>query len=168
MPPGNPGNFPPRPGSPGIFGGSVGMVGGMPGGNCPPGMFFAISANCSGDGMPPPIPMAFARPASGPRLAPPIIFIMSAMPRCIFRSLLIASGVVPEPAAIRFLRLALSMSGLRRSFGVIELMMAICRLITFSSMLAAASWFFILPIPGSILMSSAEAAHSLHLRELLT
>ena len=46
----------------------------MPGGNCPPGIFFAISASCSGDGIPEPKPIAFASPASGPRFAPPIIF----------------------------------------------------------------------------------------------
>src|SRR4030095_2524413 len=59
-PPGNPGNFPPRPGRPGVFG-SFGMVRGspgMPGGNCPPGMFFAISARFSGDGMARAIPMS--------------------------------------------------------------------------------------------------------------
>ena len=41
----------------------------------------------------------------GPRFAPwPIIFIMSAIWRCIFRSRLTSSTLVPEPAAMRFLR----------------------------------------------------------------
>ena len=71
------------------------------------------------------MPSALARPAIGPRLPEPMAFIMSAMPRCIFSKLLMCSGVVPEPAAMRFLRLALRMSGLRRSFGVIESMIAI-------------------------------------------
>ena len=49
---------------------------------------------------------------------------------------------------MRFLRLALSMSGLRRSCGVIESMIAHCRFSTESSRLAAASWFFIFAMPG--------------------
>ena len=49
---------------------------------------------------------------------------------------------------MRFLRLAFRMSGLRRSCGVIESMIAHCRFSTESSRLAAASWFFILPTPG--------------------
>ncbi len=48
-------------------------------------------------------------------LPPPIAFIMSAMPRCILRSLLISLASVPEPAAMRFLRECLRMSGLARS-----------------------------------------------------
>ena len=51
---------------------------------------------------------------------------------------------------MRFLRLALRMSGLRRSCGVIESMIAIWRLRTLSSRLAAAIWFFILAMPGSM------------------
>src|SRR6478672_2563340 len=146
--PGNPGNFAPRPdrpGAPGKFGGSVGMVGGKPprlppAPGKPPGIFLANSAICSGEGAaPPPKPIIWPRPASGLRLPEPMAFIMSAMPRCIFKSLLIASGVVPEPAAMRFLRLALRISGLRRSRGVIESMIAICRLMTVSSILALAS-----------------------------
>src|SRR3974377_2181091 len=152
--PSNPGNFPPPgPGRPGMFGGNFGIVGDRPGivgGNWPDGMFFASSAICSGVGMPGPKPIACAMPASGPRLAPPIAFIMSAMPRCIFKSLLMCSGVVPEPAAMRFLRLALRISGLRRSFGVIESMIAICRLRILSSRPALAIWFFILAMPGII------------------
>ena len=92
--------------------------------------------------------MACPRLANGPRLPLPIIFIMSDMPRCIFSSLLIASGVVPEPEAMRFLRLALRMSGLRRSCGVIESMIAICRFTSLSSRPALAIWFFILATPG--------------------
>ena len=60
-------------------------------------------------------PHRLAMPASGPRLPPPIAFITSAMFRCILRSWLMSSTLVPEPAAMRFLRLALRMSGCRRS-----------------------------------------------------
>ena len=49
---------------------------------------------------------------------------------------------------MRLLRLAFSRSGLRRSFGVIESMIAICRLSTRSSRPAFAIWFFILAMPG--------------------
>jgi hypothetical protein len=42
------------------------------------------------------------------------------------------------------------MSGLLRSFGVIESIAAICRLRKRSSRLALASWFFILATPGSM------------------
>ena len=56
-------------------------------------------------------PSMRARPAIGPFALPPLmIFIMSAMLRCILRSLLTSSAVVPEPAAIRRFRLALRMS----------------------------------------------------------
>ena len=65
---------------------------------------------------------------SGRACREPIAFIMSAICRCIFSSLLISSTLVPEPAAMRFLRLALRRSGFRRSSGVIESMIAICRL----------------------------------------
>ena len=65
--------------------------------------------------MPPPKPIACAMPASGPRLPEPMAFIMSAMFRCIFRSLLTSSTFWPAPAAMRFLRLALRMSGFLRS-----------------------------------------------------
>ena len=53
-----------------------------------------------------------------------IIFIMSAMSRCCLSSLLMSSGLVPEPAATRRLRLPSSSFGLRRSFAVIEEIMA--------------------------------------------
>ena len=53
-----------------------------------------------------------------------IAFIMSAMVRCILSIRLMSSTLVPEPAAMRFLRLALRTSGLRRSFGVIDWMIA--------------------------------------------
>ena len=109
---------------------------------------------------PPPKPIIWPRPASGPRLPPPIAFIMSAMPRCIFNSLLIASGVVPEPAAMRFLRLALRMSGLRRSCGVIESMIAICRLRTLSSRLASGDLVLHLGDAGQHAHQAAHAAHA--------
>ena len=49
---------------------------------------------------------------------------------------------------MRFLRLSLRRSGLRRSCGVIESMIAICRLRMLSSSPALAIWFFILATPG--------------------
>ncbi len=93
---------------------------GMPLGAAPPGIFSASAFICSGDGMPPPKPIACAMPAIGPRLPEPIAFIMSAMFRCIFKSLLSSSTLLPAPAAMRFLRLALRISGLLRSWRVIE------------------------------------------------
>src|SRR5439155_19144077 len=133
--PPSPGGFgPPRPGRPpencggrpGIVGGKPGAPGpaGIPGGN-PPGIFLASSAICSGLGMPP-RPSMLAMAAIGPRLRPPpIAFITSAMLRCILSIRLMSSTLVPEPAAMRFLRLALRMSGFLRSFAVIESMIAI-------------------------------------------
>ena len=51
-----------------------------------------------------------------------------------------SSGLVPDPAAMRRLRLALEqVAGRAGSAGVIELMIAICRLSTFSSRLRSAS-----------------------------
>ena len=81
----------------------------------------------------------------------PICFIMSAIWRCILRSLLTSSTRVPEPAAMRFLRLALRTSGFfrsaarhrrddRRPDGVK----------TESSMPSASICFFTLPMPGSM------------------
>ena len=139
----------------------------MPGGNCPPGIFFAISASCSGDGIPEPKPIAFASPASGPRFAPPIIFIMSAMPRCIFSSLLIASGVVPEPAAIRFLRLAFRMSGLRRSRGRHRIDDGDLPFDYVFVDVGRGELIFHFADAGQHAHEPAKAAHSLHLRELL-
>ena len=123
---------------PGIVGGKPGAPG-IPGGR-PPGIFSASFAISSGLGMPPPPkPSMLASPAIGPRLAPPMAFITSDIVRCILRSLLMSSGLVPEPAAMRRLRLALSTSGFLRSCGVIESMIAICRLRTVSSRLRSAS-----------------------------
>ena len=116
------------PGRPGKFGGSPGRFSGSaPAPGRPPGIFLPSSAICSALGMPPPSPSMLASPANGPRLAPPIAFIKSAMVRCIFKSRLMSSGLVPEPVAMRRLRLALRISGLRRSFGVIESIIAIWR-----------------------------------------
>ena len=98
--------------------------------------------------MPPPKPIACAMPASGPRLPEPMAFIMSAMFRCILSSLLTCSTLWPAPAAMRFLRLALSRSGLLRSSRVIESITATWRFRILSSMPAAAIWFFILAMPG--------------------
>ncbi len=88
---------------PGMFGGRPGMPPGMP-----PGIFLAILAICfrRRHAADPPMPSIWPSPAIGPRLPLPMAFIMSAMVRCIFNSLLISSGLVPEPAAMRFLRLA--------------------------------------------------------------
>ena len=94
-----------------------------------------------------------ARPAIGPRLPEPIAFITSAMVRCILSMRLTSSTLVPEPAAMRFLRLALSRSGFLRSCGVIESMIATWRLSTRSSRFADASWFFIFAMPGSMPIS---------------
>ena len=98
--------------------------------------------------MPPPNPIACAMPASGPRLPELMAFIMSAMFRCILSSLLTCSTFWPAPAAMRFLRLALRISGWRRSSRVIESMIATWRLMILSSRPAAAIWFFILAMPG--------------------
>ncbi len=54
----------------------------------------------------------------------PIIFMTSAICMCILRTRLMSAGVVPEPAAMRRLRLPSRIFGLRRSFGVIEEMIA--------------------------------------------
>ena len=58
--------------------------------------------------------------------------------------------MVPEPAAIRLRREALSKPTETRSFLVMDKIIASWRLIMESSMPAAASCFFILPIPGSM------------------
>src|SRR5580700_2824545 len=137
-PPPRPGSFPPppRPGNCGgklkaPGGGAAGMPGGpegAPGRPAPPSCF-CIASICSGDGigMPPPRPIIWPSLPIMPRLAPPppMAFIMSAIWRCCFRSRLTYSTVTPEPAAMRFLREALRMSGLRRSCGVIDEMMAL-------------------------------------------
>ena len=80
----------------------------------------------------------------------PIAFIMSAIWRCILSSLLTSSGRVPEPEAMRRLRLPSSSFGLRRSRGVIDWMMAIWRFTTLSSRLASDICALSLPMPGSM------------------
>src|SRR5688572_5833532 len=60
-------------------------------------------------------------------------FIMRAISICCFSSLLMSCTCMPAPLAMRFLREALMRSGLRRSFGVIEEMIASERRITLSS-----------------------------------
>ena len=69
-----------------------------------------------------------------------------------FSSLFTSCTLVPEPAAMRFFRLAFSKSGLRRSATVIELIIAAWRLKTVVSKFASASACLILPTPGSIPM----------------
>ncbi len=68
---------------------------------------------------------------------------------------------------MRFLRLFLRMSGLRRSCGVIESMIATWRFKTLSSMPALAIWFLILATPGIMPISPLDAAHRHHLLKLL-
>ena len=68
---------------------------------------------------------------------------------------------------MRRLRLALSRSGLRRSLGVIESMIAICRLSTRSSRFAACDLVLHLGDAGQHAHQAADAAHLLHLGELL-
>ena len=92
---------------------------------------------------------------------------MSAIWRCILMSLLISSTLVPEPAAMRRLRWRRAPSGLRRSCGVIEVMMACWRFRTPSSRLASAICDLILPMPGSMPSTPRHAADLLHLLQLL-
>ena len=108
--------------------------GAMPAGN---------SAGSSGGGPPPNIW------PSSPRFLP-MAFIMSAICRCIFTSLLMSCTEVPEPDATRFLREALSSFGFLRSPRVIEPMIACWRFRMASSSLAVSSCFLILPTPGSM------------------
>ena len=104
----------------------------------------------------------------GPRFPPwPIIFIMSAIWRWVFRRRLTSSTFAPAPAAMRFLREALSSRGCGVPRGVIELMMAIWRLITLPSMLAEAIWFFILAMPGIMPINPPMPPMLLHLAELV-
>src|SRR3990167_6130405 len=78
----------------------------------------------------------------------PIFFIMSAICLCCFRSLFSSDTSSPAPAAMRFLRLAASRSGLARSFLVIELMRAIWCFSILSLKPASSAFFVILPMPG--------------------
>ncbi|MOA07378.1 hypothetical protein D3C78_1270700 [compost metagenome] len=107
-------------------------------------------------GMPPPRPPRPILPARPPIICfmmpplplPPMAFIMSAMPRCIFRSLLISAASVPEPAAMRFFRLCFRISGLARSALVIDEMMAIWRSNILSLRPAEAILSFMPAMPG--------------------
>ena len=98
----------------------------------PPGIFFGelrhlLRARHAAAAEPEHVGEAGHRAALG---AEPIVFITSAMVPVHLEQRLMSSTLVPEPAAMRFLRLALRTSGLRRSFGVIESMIAIWRLST--------------------------------------
>src|SRR5687768_6808395 len=96
-----------------------------------------------GNPPPPPIPPGppappFIRAAMPERIRPfcPSLltcFIMRAISMCCFNSLLMSCTCMPQPLAMRFLREALMRSGLRRSFGVIDEMIASERRITLSS-----------------------------------
>src|SRR5690554_2405367 len=160
-PPGSPGSFMPAPGRPGI------PPPAAPGRPLSPAACacFCKASSCLGSifdrsgmppipPMPPPSPILEASPPMAARIMPPplplppMAFIMSAIWRCIFKSLLICAASVPEPLAMRTLRLCLRMSGLTRSAFVIDWMMAICRPNILSSRPAAAIWSFILPMPG--------------------
>ena len=79
-----------------------------------------------------------------------IFFIMVDMSSNCLSSLLISCTVVPDPAAMRFLRLALMMSGVRRSFMVMDEIIALCRANTVLSMFAPSSASFAAPMPGSM------------------
>ena len=151
----------------GRAGTKAGRAPGNPGGR-PPGIFSASFAICSGLGMPPPpSPSMLARPAIGPRLAPPIAFITSAMVRCIFRSLLMSSGLVPEPAAMRRLRLALSTIGiapLLRRHRIDDRHLPLEHLFV---EIAFGELILDLGDAGQHRHQPAHAAHILHLRELL-
>ena len=117
--------------------------------------------------MPPPKPIACAMPAIGPRLPEPMAFIMSAMFRCIFSSLLTSWTSRPAPAAMRFLRLALRMSGFLRSCRVIESITATWRLMILSSMPAVGDLVLHLGDAGHHAHQAADAAHIRHLQQLL-
>src|SRR5574340_1736070 len=77
----------------------------------------------------------------------PIIFIIFCACSNWFSSLLTSCTCTPAPAAMRRLRLALMISGLRRSSGVMLLMMPSTRLTAFSS---APAGIDIWPAPGSL------------------
>src|SRR5579859_645324 len=105
------------------------------------------------NGLPPPPPGM--RPGSPWRIRPffPSFWalrIMSDMSWYCFRSRFTSGTVVPEPIAIRRRREPLSTFGFRRSFAVIEEMIASCRFSSFSSMFAPSICFLILPMPGSM------------------
>ena len=79
-----------------------------------------------------------------------IRFIIADMSSNCLSSRFTSWTVTPEPAAMRFLRDALMISGLRRSFTVMEEMIAAWRFRIDWSRLAFSSCAFILPMPGSI------------------
>src|SRR5690242_14524496 len=108
-------------------------------------------------GIPPPIPpmpppfISAAMPERIRPFCPSLLtcFIMRAISMCCFSSLFTSCTCMPLPLAMRFLREALMRSGLRRSFAVIEEMIASERRITLSST-RPSSCFCILPRPGSM------------------
>src|SRR5512143_2090886 len=81
----------------------------------------------------------------------PIIFIIFCACSNWFSSLLTSCTCTPAPAAMRRLRLALMISGLRRSSGVMLLMMPSTRLMALSSAPAGTG---ICPAPGSLSISA--------------
>ena len=78
-----------------------------------------------------------------------IFFIMRCMSSNCFRRRLTSCTCIPQPAAIRRLREPLMISGLARSFIVIELMMASIRTSTLSS-ICDLTLSGICPMPGSL------------------
>mmetsp|Transcript_23420 Transcript_23420/g.41067 ORF Transcript_23420/g.41067 Transcript_23420/m.41067 type:complete len:208 (+) Transcript_23420:4316-4939(+) len=99
-------------------------------------------------GMPPLPNMPFMACFSMPPLPLPSFFIMSAICRCIFSSLLRSLTCIPDPRAIRFFRLACKIWGAARSFLVMDWIMAICCFKTLSSKPASCTCLAILPMPG--------------------
>ena len=79
-----------------------------------------------------------------------IRFIIVVMSSNCFSNRFTSCTEVPDPAAIRFLRLALMISGKRRSFGVIDEMIAACRFRIVVSRLASSICDLIFPTPGSM------------------
>ena len=80
----------------------------------------------------------------------PSFFIISAICRCIFSTLLTSCTLVPEPAATRRFRLAFISFGASRSARVMDEIIAAWRNNSRSSIPRAPNCFFILPMPGNM------------------
>src|SRR5690606_27399184 len=127
--PGRPGGIPPKP-EPGRPGNPFGSPPGGSFPSAPPSApddsaccnAFGSAASGGRSGIPPPPPNSLER---RPPFWRPIAFIMSAIWRCILRRRLISCTSVPDPLAMRFLRLALRSFGFSRSLFVMDETMAI-------------------------------------------